>query len=328
MRLVLAAPPLAALVLSGCAILGPGYIGPVHPPVLDVPVLVGDLRAVEYNDQLVVEFTISKANTEGQPLKSLRSVDLYAGPTAGDNDPNSWFRTATHYVVPGALPGPFKYNVPAQAWFGKDLCLYVRSTGSRGKVSLWSLPYTMSVSMPLAQPTSLTRESRKDGVHLAWKGPGPKYQVMRSAAGAMLEVLGQTDKPEYLDDSAQFGTSYQYRVLTVADDRHQSLISDPSEPITPVDIFPPEVPAGVTANPGVNAIELQWELNTEADFRGYDVFRSVDNGPFEKVASLIPAATYHDADVQAGKTYRYQVSAVDLLGNPSKRSDPVEATLQ
>ena len=78
----------------------------------------------------------------------------------------------------------------------------------------------------------------------------------------------------------------------------------------------------------MNAIELQWDLNTEADFKGYNVFRSVDNGPYVKVASLITAATYHDTDVQPGKVYRYQVSAVDLLNNESDRCAPKSATLQ
>ena len=41
-----------------------------------------------------------------------------------------------------------------------------------------------------------------------------------------------------------------------------------------------------------------------------------------KVAFLITAATYHDTDVQPGKTYRYQVSAVDLLDNVSGRCPP------
>ncbi len=120
------------------------------------------------------------------------------------------------------------------------------------------------------------------------------------------------------------GRPTKYLIVAFTDDRHQSLASDPlPKPITPVDVFSlPRFPPASTVTVGVNAIELQWEINTEADFRGYNVFRSVDNGPFERVASLIPAATYHDTDVQTGKTYRYQVSALDLLNNESNRSNP------
>ncbi len=315
----------SALFLGSCAILGPGYIGPVHAPVLDIPVPVNDVEAIEYGDQLIVTFSIPKITTEGLPLTTLRSVDLYAGSTNGIGDPNSWVRTATHYPVPGTAPGAFRSTIPAAPWIGKDLALYVRTTGPKGKQSLWSLPLTMGVIAPVPTPTGFTRDSRKDGVQLTWTGSGPKYRVLRSAAGAMPEMFADTDKPEYLDDSAQFGTAYQYLVLAFTDVRHQSLATEPLS-ITPKDTFPPDVPTNITADIGVNAIELQWDLNTEADFKGFNVFRSVDNGPFVKVASAIPAATYHDTDVQAGKSYRYQVSAADLLDNESNRSAPINVT--
>jgi hypothetical protein len=326
----------AALLFSSCAILGPGYIGGIQPPVLDIPVSVADLRAVEYGDQIIAFFTLPRLTTEGQPLKSVRSLDLYAGPGgAGSNDPNSWFHSATHYSVPvpsgstALVPGPYEDRLPAQAFVGKDAVLYVRSTGPKGRQSLWSLPSVLNVTPPIPQPTGVNAESRKNGVQLTWQGSGPKYRVLRATGTGMPEPLAETDKPEYLDDSAQFGTTYEYFVLAFADDKHQSVISDPLKmPITPKDIFPPEVPTGLTADPGVNAIELQWDLNTEADFKGYNVFRSVDNGAYVKVASLLTAATYHDTDVQPGKLYRYQVSAVDLLDNESDRCPPREAMLQ
>jgi hypothetical protein len=326
---------LAALLLTSCAVLGPGYIGPVQPPILDIPVSVNDLRALEYGDQIIAEFSISNVSTEAKPMKTLRAIDFYAGPGGpGSDDSNSWVRSATHYSVPAPdgspalAPGSFEYHVPVQAWAGKDVVLRVRSTGPKGRQSLWSLPSALTVTAPIPQPTAVTAESRKDGVHLTWKGSGPKYRVLRATGSTMPEPLGETDKLEYLDDSAQFGMTYQYLVLAFADDKHQSFISEPTVPLPVKDIFPPEVPTGLTADPGVNTIELLWELNTEADFKGYNVFRSVDNGPFVKVASLITAATYHDTDVQPGKSYRYQVSAVDLLDNESARCAPVAAMLQ
>jgi hypothetical protein len=307
----------AVLLLSSCAVLGPGYIGPIQPPVLDIPVSVSDLRALEYGDQIIAEFTISNLSTEAKPMKTLRAIDFYAGPGGpGSDDPNSWVHSATHYAVPPAAgstlaPGSFEVQVPVQAWVAKDVVLRVRSTGPKGRQSLWSLAFALNVTAPLVQPSAVTPDSRKDGVRLTWKGSGPKYRVLRATGNAAPEPLGETDKTEYLDD------------------KHQSAISDPLKtPITPKDIFPPEVPTGLTADPGVNTIELLWELNTEADFKGYNVFRSVDNGPFVKVASLITAALYHDTDVQPGKTYRYQVSAVDLIDNESDRCSPVGAALQ
>jgi hypothetical protein len=322
--------------LGGCRLLGPGYIGPIQSPPLDVPVQVNDLRAIEYGDQIIAAFTISRLTTEGLELRSLRSVDLYAGPSEGAGDPNSWSRTATHYTITtsgttagaASAPGAQEYRFPAQAWIGKDLVLRVRLTGPKGRVSLWSFPALLSVIAPVQRPTDLKAESRKAGVHLTWSGAGPKYRVLRAVADGMPELLADTEKPEYLDDSAQFGMRYQYLVLALADEKRQSLASEPlAMPITPVDVFPPEIPAGVTAVVGVNAIELEWERNTEADFKGYNVFRSVDGAPFEKVAPLIEAPTYSDTNVLRGKSYRYAISSVDLSGNESARSEPVQAAL-
>ncbi len=121
--------------------------------------------------------------------------------------------------------------------------------------------------------------------------------------------------------------AYQYLVQAVAGPTQQSEVSAPAT-ITPKDIFPPAVPSGVSAVAGVNAIELAWERNTEPDFKGYNVYRSVDGGPFEKIASEITAPAYSDHQVESGNTYRYQVSAVDVNGLESQRSAPQQVTAQ
>ncbi len=164
---------------------------------------------------------------------------------------------------------------------------------------------------------------------MTWRGMGPKYRVLRSVADGMPEKLADTDKPEYLDDSAQFGTRYQYMVLAFSRTKtsRASCRNRCRCPSLPSICFRLDAPAGITAVAGVKTIELEWERNTESDFKGYNVFRSVDGAPFEKVASLIDAPTYSDTNVQPGKTYRYAISAVDLTGNESARSEPVQAAL-
>ena len=94
--------------------------------------------------------------------------------------------------------------------------------------------------------------------------------------------------------------------------------------ITPVDVFPPAVPTGLAAIPGVAGIELSWNPDTEPDLRGYVLYRSVNGGPLEKTGGLLPTPAYSDHAVETGKRYRYQVSAVDQLGNESARSPVLE----
>lgn len=328
----------AAVLAAGLGLAGCAYIGGPKAPSLDIPLAVTDLRAAEYGDRIIVEFTIPMLTTEGDPLKSLRSIDLYAGPPNSPFNANTWYETATRYPVPvsGPGPGPYAFNrVPVQDWVGKTIALAIRATGPKGKVSGWSNPAVLSVGPPLAAPADLKAANTEDGVRLTWVGsttPGsaPKYRVYRwvgpSVNGEQQMPIGDTNAPEYLDTSAQFGTEYHYMVLALEDETRQSLPSQ-TETITPKDIFPPAVPAGVTASAANNAIELAWVRNTEADFRGYNVFRAEGNGPFQQVAMLIDVPLYRDTQVEPGKTYRYEVSAVDLLGNESARSEPVTAAL-
>ena len=66
---------------------------------------------------------------------------------------------------------------------------------------------------------------------------------------------------------------------------------------------------------------------TNSDFAGYNVYRSEANGGAgEKTvklnSELVKSPSYRDFAVASGKTYTYSVSAVDVHGNESQRSEP------
>jgi hypothetical protein len=316
-----------ALTLTGC-----GYVGQVQAPALDIPQKVIDLRAAEEGAQITAEFSIAEKTTENLPLKSLQAVELFAGSPEGAADVEKWAASATRYQVPANGPGALTERFPAAAWVGKTVVLRVRATGPKGKRSAWSEPVVLPVIAPLGRPAAPVTESRKDGVRVTWRGAGPSnaphFRVFRAAGEGMPLALGDSNTTEYLDDSAQFGMSYRYYVMALAEETQRSEVSDASATITPVDKFPPEVPAAVTAVAGINAIELAWQGNTESDFRGYNVYRSVNGGAFEKIAELIEAPVFSDTKVEAGKMYRYSVTAVDLTGNESDKSEVKTAKLQ
>ena len=321
MRWGLAAALLACL--TGC-----GYVGQVQPPTLDIPQKVYDLRAAEEGSQITAEFSIAEKSTENLPLKSLRSVELFAGSTEGAGDADRWAGTATRYEVAAKGPGPLTQQIPVTAWVGKSVVLRVRATGPKGKRSAWSEPVVLEVIAPLGRPSAVAADSRKDGVRVTWQGSAPRFRMFRAAGDAPPQPLGESDKAEYLDDSAQFGTTYRYYVMALAAETQRSEVSEASKAITPVDKFPPEVPAGLTATAAGNTIELAWQGNTEPDFRGYNVYRSVGGAAFEKITPMpIESPVYSDTKVEAGKTYRYALTAVDLVGNESEKSAPQSAGL-
>jgi fibronectin type 3 domain-containing protein len=304
-------PLLAAALLSAC-----GYVGPPMPPALDIPVTITDFRAWEYGNNIEFEFTLPAKTTENLDLKSVRSIELLIG----ENEPQSKI-IPQPVGKPGPLTGQVPVQTPAQTWIGKTVVLAVRATGPKGKASAWSNPVSLTVIQPLSTPSTPKPQNVAGGVELSWTGMGPHYRIFRTEGDGQPQQLADAESSPYLDASTSYGTRYKYMVQAIAAQNQWSLVSEAAE-ITPVDAFPPAVPEGLSAVPAPQSIELAWTRNTEMDFRGYNIYRSVDNGPFEKYASLVEAPTFSDSKIQAGKKYRYTVSAVDLTGNESAQSSP------
>jgi hypothetical protein len=312
-RLAPAAFAAFIVLLAGC-----GYPGDPKPPALEIPSRVTDLRAAEYGSNILVEFTLPTLTTEGLTLTKVRSVELRVSAGAAFQNVN----------LKAAGPGPIHDAIPASDWIGKDVLLTVRATGPKGKTSEWSNAVPLSVGVPLATPANLVAENVAEGVRIHWQGGGPRYRIFRALNDQTPDRLAESDQPVYVDKTTSYGSMYKYFVQAItADDLRQSEISE-MVAITPRDDFPPAVPAGLSAVAGVSAIELAWERNTEDDFRGYNVYRSIDGAAFEKVAALIDAPAFSDRQVEAGKRYRYTVSSVDQADNESARPEPVEVIAQ
>jgi hypothetical protein len=316
-----------------CAVLftGCGYIGPVLPPLLDIPLAVPYINAIEYGDKIVVEFTLPELTTEGNPLRNVRSLEVRVGPGVTPFSIDAWAKAAKAYPIADPAPGPYTKEIPVSDWLGQDVAkavlISVRAVGPRGKPAPWATVKPLAIQPPLATPVGLQAANVEPGVKLTWKGTAPKYRIYRALAGAAPERLNESAGAEFIDETTEYDKTYQYLVQAMTDDLHTSEVSPPVS-ITPVDQFAPAVPGALTAILGVSTIELAWTRNIERDFKGYNVYRSTDDGPFEKIAELIPAPTFSDNKISAAKKYRYAVTAVDLKGNESARSTPADASGQ
>lgn len=107
--------------------------------------------------------------------------------------------------------------------------------------------------------------------------------------------------------------------------------STPQEVFTK-DVYPPAVPGGLQAvYSGVGQkpfVDLLWAPDTDADLAGYNVYRKEDMGRFAKInAELVKTPSLRDLNIVAGKTYHYSVSAVDLRGNESARSEETSESI-
>lgn len=314
-----------ALILAGC-----GSIGEPLYPALHIPAPVADLMVVEQGSNLDFLFTIQNLTTEGLPIKEggIGMVDLRVGPIPSTGwNIDQWAAGATSVPVPTPeKAGPIQASIPVGRFVGSEVAVAVRVTNSKGKDAGWSAPKMFTVRTPLPDPTGFRAAADPKGVRLSWMETGKaEYHVYRKTEQQTRPVLlATTTEPDYVDISAEYGKTYQYSVQATRDGIESNMIGPVT--ITPVDIFPPAVPSGLTVSAGINTLELAWNRNTEPDFKEYRVLRSVDGGPFVEAARGLETPVYSDRMVQSGKRYRYEVESVDQDGHVSAPSGPVEMT--
>ena len=66
-------------------------------------------------------------------------------------------------------------------------------------------------------------------------------------------------------------------------------------------------------------VTLSWKAGPELDLVGYNIYRSVNGGTQELVATTA-TSRWNDRQVDKGRQYTYEVSAVDESANESSRS--------
>ncbi len=316
---------LALLTAAFALVAGCGYVGPPLPPALNVPKAVTDLSVTEIGDQFIVRFTRPDKTTEDLPVETLRAVTLYVGPAEENFSQDRWIATARRYEVP---IGAKEFTIRTSDWTGQTLAIGLRTTGRTGKESGWSNLTPLSVGQPLMAPSNVTATNAPEAVSLKWSGNAPRYRVMRTTLTdpmPKLERAAEVDSTDYLDRTIAEGARYRYVILGIDGDNRQSLPSAAIE-FAPEDKFAPAVPMGPSAVAGEKSITISWSRSADDDLEGYNVFRAVGDGAFERVAQKVTLPAYTDTAVEVGKRYRYVVSAVDRAGNESDRS--VEASAQ
>jgi len=140
--------------------------------------------------------------------------------------------------------------------------------------------------------------------------------------------------PVFNDPRVEFDIERCYFVRRVEMASGVAIEGAPSAPIcvTPIDKFPPAPPRNVQAIAGGSSVSLLWEANTEPDFGGYLVLRG--EAPGDKLAPLTKApiadTSFNDTTVRRGRTYVYEVIAVDKQtpANQSAPSNRVEETIR
>ena len=299
------------MLLTGC-----GYVGNPLPPAVNVPLPVKDVRAAQVGDRMIVEFTQPLETTEGLKITRLGGLDVRVGKKGEPID------GAKPVDAKVSETGVARLEVPVKDWVGQDVVVAVRTTNPKGRPSAWSSLASLHVAAPPAVPAGLKAESNATGARLTWAGSSPGYRVFRRLPEEKDGVqIGEPTEASFHDETAEYDKKYVYWVVAV-DGGARSVESATLE-FTPTDTFAPEAPKGLAAIQGPVSVELAWESNTEADLRGYRVYRSVAGGPPERLAE-VPSPAFSDKKTMAGKKHSYTVTAIDKHDNEGAKSAAVE----
>jgi hypothetical protein len=224
---------------------------------------------------------------------------------------------------------------------------YGRSAGLSNQVAVPAAP-------TLEPPAHIEPKLSPEAVELRWDAVvGPRFEITglrysyrlyrRELPSGRDVVAGEVPlggpSPAFTDRSFEWEKTYEYRVTVVTLIRPENGTEQqveggdsPPAPIVTHDIFPPAEPSGLQAvSSSANQkpfIDLVWAANQERDLAGYNVFRHEPGGPELKLNSeLIKQPAFRDTSISPGHEYFYSVSAVDVRGNESHRSQEAHEVL-
>jgi len=186
---------------------------------------------------------------------------------------------------------------------------------------------------PPPAPTALVATAEEGQVILDWADnadPDDTYNVYRSTTpgNSYSLIASSLESSDYIDTAVVNGTTYYYVVTAVDVEGNESAYSDEVQ-AEPVDSTAPSKPTNLTQTI-TDAIQLNWDDNTETDLFCYKVYRDTISGFIPSndnlIAANVFASEYIDDSASHDIDYYYMVKALDTSMNESIPSDEVAAT--
>ena len=333
-------------------------MGPPQPPALRLPQPPTDLRAARKGDKVHLSWTIPARTMDRERVRSLGPTRICRGlepvlsecgtavgdalpPKPAELSKSAGQKMQATYV--DTLPQDLERSHPLG--FG-TYAVEVLNTKGRGA------GLSNQVHVPLAEtappPSDFKAQVTGKGVELTWTAelPSPSSEqpvrylfrvFRRPQAGPQIlagEVRAGNERDFTLTDpSIEWEQTYYYRVAVVAvitqPDKSEVQVEGDDSPEVSVfahDVFPPAVPSGLQAvfsGPGQQPfIDLIWAPVSDLDLAGYNVYRREEGGEWVKLTTEpIRNPAFRDVNIVPGRNYSYSVSAVDVRGNESARSE-------
>lgn len=344
---------LAGLLFTAVLTVSCGSPGPPVPPQLELPRPVSDLHASRKGNAVRLTWSSPTQTTEHGNLRKRGMVDICRtiGPelkTCGTPAAQLPFQPLPRDAAAEQRAQTYTDQLPksTQSVSTAIFAYAVSVFNSYGRTAGFSNQVQVPAAPTLPPPANFHAQLTGDGVQLSWdpvsapQDPALRfvYRVYRREQGTGKDsIAGEVpveseQSPGLTDRSFEWEKTYDYRltvvtIVTTGKGAEQQIEGDDSVPqqIAAHDVYPPATPTGLQAvfsGPGQKAfIDLVWTPNTEPDLAGYNVYLREDEGEWRKLNSdLVKPPAFRDINVLAGHTYSYSVSAIDLRGNESDKS--------
>lgn len=347
----------ALLVFGGILVLGAcGIPGAPQAPSLEVPKPVDDLTATRKGDQVLLTWSPPTQITDGENIRHVGTTDVCRGvndfpmgrchqklATLTDAQVAHWTKStlATRKDYGDTLPESLELQNPLG-----EVTYALEDFNRSGRSAGLSNQIRVPLAPTLPPPQSVDARVTADGVQLKWTSSASP--VENPSLDYLYRVFRRDtndDKPEviagevpstdssFLDRNIEWEQHYTYRIAGItqvqrAGKEPVEVEGDDSPAVEAFthDVFPPATPTGLQAvYSGVGQkpfIDLTWAPNLESDLAGYNVYRhEAGTAPVKINSEAVKTPSFRDPNVAPGHRYFYAVSAVDVHGNESGKSE-------
>lgn len=161
----------------------------------------------------------------------------------------------------------------------------------------------------LDMPDEFTLENRNGSVALSWNAvpEAARYVIQRrTGMGFAFEDLAEVEGTSYVDDTAEDGVVYYYRLLAVCEDNGVKYYS-----MSQVDCTLARSTPAITKVTAGNAVTIKWTPVKNAE--EIHVFRRGENETDFTEVAVLPgdASEYADTDVTSGTECFYRIAVYD-----------------
>lgn len=337
-----------------------GKKGPILPPL---PKLIQKIEYFEISQRgkkLILEWENPTAYIDGSPVSTLSEVEIWifeVGKKEAEREnptPEEFERTARllgsiaqedfskHQVrtEEGSILLQFVYSMTQKDYLSERLVFSLRVKAKRKRRSDFSRLLVVEPRMLSLPPHAVKAEVFQDRIEISWAPAEKNIDQSSPARFTGFNVYrAEGEKPprrlnaqlvkgtEYSDEDVVLGGVYRYFIRASLNESSPFMESDDSGiiEVRAEDTFPPAVPSGLVSIGAEDFISLSWDENRDQDLDGYRVWRKMEGE--DEFVLLTPQPirenAFNDTTVEKNRRYRYAVTAIDMSGNESPKSEGV-----